>query len=82
MLRGKFGTLHNTLPNCLSVKQDNGILIVNLDKRIHVKHRALHGLHRTLINNMIIGVSEQFTIRLELKGVGYRGVVQGKKNLF
>src|SRR5210317_130072 len=40
--------------------------------------RALHGLYRTLINNMIVGVSEQFELTLILKGVGYRAVVQGK----
>ena len=39
--------------------------------------RALHGLYRTLINNMVIGVSEQFKITLNLKGVGYRAAVQG-----
>jgi len=76
-VKGKFGLLNNTLPNCLSIKQDDGILIVNLDKESKT-NRALHGLHRTLINNMIVGVSEQFTIRLDLIGVGYRGVVQGK----
>ena len=77
-VKGKFGLLHNTLPNCLSVKQDNGILIVNLENESKT-NRALHGLHRSLINNMIIGVSEQFTIRLDLVGVGYRGIVQGKE---
>jgi len=77
-VKGKFGLLHNTLPNCLSVKQDNGILIVNLENESKT-NRALHGLYRTLINNMIIGVSEQFTILLNLVGVGYRGVVQGKE---
>jgi large subunit ribosomal protein L6 len=41
--------------------------------------RSLHGLYRTLINNMIIGVSEQFELTLILKGVGYRAAVQGKE---
>ena len=77
-VKGKFGLLHNTLPNCLNVKQDNGILIVGLENESKTS-RALHGLYRTLINNMVIGVSEQFTIRLQLIGVGYRGVIQGKK---
>jgi len=77
-VKGKFGLLHNTLPNCLSIKLDNGILIVNLDNESKT-NRALHGLHRTLINNMIIGVSEQFTIRMDLIGVGYRGIVQAKQ---
>jgi large subunit ribosomal protein L6 len=46
------------------------------------KIRALHGLYRTLINNMIIGVSEQFELTLILKGVGYRALVQGKEISF
>jgi large subunit ribosomal protein L6 len=41
--------------------------------------RSLHGLYRTLINNMVIGVSEQFELTLVLKGVGYRAAVQGKE---
>lgn len=40
--------------------------------------RALHGLSRTLINNMVVGVSNKFERRLEIKGVGYRSQVQGK----
>ena len=44
-----------------------------------VEHRALHGLTRTLIQNMITGVTEGFTRRLELVGVGYRANLQGKK---
>ena len=42
-------------------------------------HRAKHGLYRSLINNMVTGVSEQFKITLLLQGVGYRAAVQGKK---
>jgi large subunit ribosomal protein L6 len=41
--------------------------------------RALHGLYRTLINNMVVGVSEQFDLTLTLKGVGYRATVQGEE---
>ena len=77
-VKGKFGLLHNTLPNCLNIKQEDGILIVDLENKSKT-NRALHGLYRTLINNMVIGVSEQFTIRMQLIGVGYRGVIQGKK---
>ena len=42
------------------------------------RHRSMHGLYRALINNMVIGVSEQFTIRQELVGVGYRVSAQGQ----
>ena len=45
----------------------------------HKDHRAKHGLYRSLINNMIVGVSEGFTKELELVGVGYRAANQGQK---
>ena len=77
-VKGKFGTLHNIVPDGLGIKQNNGILIINLNNESK-KNRALHGLYRTLISNMIIGVSEQFKITLNLIGVGYRAVVQGKE---
>jgi large subunit ribosomal protein L6 len=55
------------------------------DKRVtvqrptdHRRHRALHGLTRALLNNMILGVSQGFTRRLEIEGVGYRAELQGK----
>jgi large subunit ribosomal protein L6 len=76
-VKGEFGLLLNTIPDELGIEQNDGILIVTLlDQRRFA--RSLHGLYRTLINNMIIGVSKQFTIVLNLQGVGYRAVVQGK----
>jgi large subunit ribosomal protein L6 len=77
-VKGKFGTLQAKIPNIINISQENNILKVSLkyEKR---NVRALHGLYRTLINNMVIGVSEQFTITLTLKGVGYRAVVQGRE---
>ena len=76
-VKGKFGTLHNTIPDALAIEQNDGTLIVGL-KNNSRSSRALHGLYRTLINNMVIGVSEQFTVILNLQGVGYRAAVQGK----
>ena len=76
-VKGKFGILENIIPNGLEIKQENDILMVTLENESK-KNRALHGLYRTLINNMIIGVSEQFKITLNLVGVGYRGIVEGK----
>ena len=76
-VNGEFGVLSDTIPNELGVEQNEGILIVTLLDQRH-SARSLHGLYRTLINNMIIGVSKQFTIILSLQGVGYRAVVQGK----
>lgn len=75
--KGKFGSLTTSLPEVITLIQEDNILKVNLNKETK-KVRALHGLYRTLINNMIIGVSQQFDLTLILKGVGYRAVVQGK----
>jgi large subunit ribosomal protein L6 len=77
-VKGKFGTLHTEIPNMIGIYQENRILRVNL-KNDTRGLRSLHGLYRTLINNMIIGVSEQFQLTLILKGVGYRATVQGKE---
>ena len=76
-VKGQFGILENRIPEGLGIEQNDGTLIVNLQNKTH-KSRALHGLYRTLINNMVIGVSEQFQLKLKLNGVGYRAAVQGK----
>jgi len=76
-VKGKFGTLQNQLPDSLSLEQNDGKLIVSLKNQTRTT-RALHGLYRTLVNNMVIGVSEQFQRNLSLNGVGYRAAVQGK----
>ena len=76
-VKGKFGTLERTIPEILGIEQNDGTLIVKLKTETRV-NKALHGLYRTLINNMLIGVSEQFLITLTLQGVGYRASVQGK----
>ena len=77
-VKGKFGTLTTGIPNVINIVQENNIL--KLDLREETKNvRALHGLYRTLINNMVIGVSQQFDLTLILKGVGYRAVVQGNE---
>lgn len=77
VIKGKFGTLESTIPDSLTIEQTNNTLIVNL-KNDTREGRAIHGLYRTLINNMVIGVSKQFQINLMLKGVGYRAAIQGK----
>jgi large subunit ribosomal protein L6 len=77
-VKGKFGTLTTELPDGISITKENETLKVEVKKETK-KARALHGLYRTLINNMIVGVSEQFDLTLILKGVGYRAVVQGKE---
>ena len=76
-VKGKFGILQTNLPNQLDIIQEPNQLKVTLKEETK-NVRALHGLYRTLINNMIIGVSEQFELTLTLKGVGYRAAVQGQ----
>ena len=78
IVKGKFGTLETKIPDTIGIKQENDIINVSLNSEIR-SLRSLHGLYRTLINNMIIGVSEQFQLTLILKGVGYRAAVQGKE---
>ena len=77
-VKGKFGTLETNLPNELTIVEDANQLTIDLKSQTK-NVRALHGLYRTLINNMIVGVSEQFEVTLILKGVGYRAAVQGKQ---
>jgi large subunit ribosomal protein L6 len=77
-VKGKFGTLTIEIPNIINVAQENNTLKVSLKEETR-KVRALHGLYRTLINNMVIGVSQQFDLTLILKGVGYRAAVQGNE---
>ena len=76
-VEGKFGTLERIIPETIAVEQTDGKLIVSLRNETRA-NKALHGLYRTLINNMLVGVSEQFLITLILQGVGYRASVQGK----
>jgi large subunit ribosomal protein L6 len=77
VVKGKFGTLERTIPEVIQVEQTDGKLIVGVTNQTRA-NKALHGLYRTLINNMLVGVSEQFLITLELQGVGYRANVQAK----
>ena len=77
-VKGKFGTLKIEIPNVINITQNEGQISVSLkEERKDIK--ALHGLYRTLINNMVLGVSKQFDLTLILKGVGYRAAVQGNE---
>ena len=75
-VKGPKGTLGRTLPGAISVRQEGDELLVERpdDER---ENRALHGLVRSLVNNMVVGVSQEFTKELEIIGVGYRAVLQG-----
>jgi len=77
-VKGPKGQLTQKISSEMILEQENGVLTVKRpsdDKR----HRALHGLSRTLINNMVVGVSAGFTKNLEIVGVGYRAQKQGNK---
>ena len=75
---GKLGTLTREFDKRITVKQENNQVLVsrNSDKK---DERALHGLYRALINNMIKGVHEGYSKTLIIAGVGYRATVQGNK---
>ena len=79
-VKGPQGTLARVLPTGITVRQDEGVLIVERpnDER---QNRALHGLTRSLVNNMVVGVSTGFTKELEIVGVGYRAIAQGPNKL-
>ena len=77
-VKGKFGTLENQIPESIVILENNGQLSVQI-KEQKKDSKAMHGLYRTLINNMVLGVSQQFDLTLILKGVGYRAAVQGKE---
>nr|YP_009497123.1 ribosomal protein L6 [Psammoneis obaidii]AWT39836.1 ribosomal protein L6 [Psammoneis obaidii] len=77
VVKGKFGTLQIEIPEIIGITQDENRLMVNLKNETR-SQRSLHGLYRTLIHNMVIGVSEQFQITLNLQGVGYRASVQNQ----
>jgi large subunit ribosomal protein L6 len=74
-VKGKFGILQTDIPKVLEIVENEKILTVQLKENTK-NVKALHGLYRTLINNMVIGVSEQFEIILTLNGVGYRASVK------
>lgn len=78
IVKGQFGTLQTTIPETIGIQQEDSILKVSLKNEAR-NLRSLHGLYRTLINNMVIGVSEQFQLTLILKGVGYRATVQNSE---
>jgi len=77
-IKGKFGELSKIIPESINIEEKDGFLIIS-PKLKDKTTQALHGLYRSLINNMVIGVTEQFKINLILQGVGYRGSVQNQK---
>ncbi len=76
-VKGPKGELHKHLHGDMIIKQENGVIDVIRPSEIK-KHKALHGLTRTLLNNMVVGVTEGFKKELQINGVGYRANMQGK----
>jgi large subunit ribosomal protein L6 len=76
-VKGPKGELSRSFDPDMQISLEDGTLIVQrpTDRR---RHRALHGLTRSLLNNMVVGVSEGFVRRLEIQGVGYRAGLEGK----
>ena len=72
---GPKGTLERPVPEEMEIRKEDGRLVVSRpsDSR---EHRSLHGLTRTLVANMVVGVTEEFVKTLEIHGVGYRAVAR------
>ena len=76
-VKGKMGELQQKVDNSVTIKIDDGKLVLKRasDEK---SHKAMHGLYRSLIANMVKGVSEGFTIEQELVGVGYKVEAKGQ----
>ena len=79
-VKGPQGTLERALPGEITVRQEDSFLLVERpnDER---QNRALHGLTRSLVNNMVVGVTNGFTRDLEIVGVGYRATARGSNQV-
>jgi large subunit ribosomal protein L6 len=75
---GPRGTLNREVPPEVRLHQDDGQIVVTRPND-EPRERAMHGLTRALLSNMVVGVSDGFTKTLELVGVGYRAQMQGSK---
>jgi len=76
-VKGPKGELFQKVDRDMEVGIEDGILTVKRPTE-QKRHKALHGLYRALINNMVVGVSEGYKIQLELVGVGYRATNKGQ----
>ena len=76
-VKGPKGTLERTLPSEMEIKLDGAEITVTRPNDLK-RMRSLHGLTRTLINNMVVGVTDGYTKELEVNGVGYRAQKSGK----
>jgi len=79
-VKGPKGTLEREIPGEITVRQDGETLVVERPDEER-ESRAMHGLVRSLVNNMVLGVTDGFTKELEIIGVGYRAAAQGPTTL-
>ena len=77
-VKGPKGTLEQALPQEMEIKLEDGAVLVTRPSDVK-KMKSLHGLTRSLIQNMVTGVTEGYKKELEVNGVGYRAAKQGKK---
>jgi large subunit ribosomal protein L6 len=77
-VKGPKGTLSRVLHPDMSVAQEDGTIVVTRPTE-QKTHKQLHGLTRTLVNNMVVGVTDGYRKGLEITGVGYRAALNGKK---
>jgi len=76
-VKGPKGQLEHTFPASMKITLDKGVITVERPSD-EGTHRAMHGMTRAIINNMVVGVTDGFEKILEINGVGYRGELQGK----
>jgi large subunit ribosomal protein L6 len=76
-VNGPRGELSERVPRDIAVEQRDGELVVTRPTD-RAEHRALHGLTRSLVANMVVGVTTGYEKRLEIQGVGYRAVLKGR----
>lgn len=77
-VKGAKGELTQQLSEGITIEQNDGVLTINRPSDSK-QHKALHGLYRALINNMVVGTSQGFEKKLELVGVGYRASHAGQR---
>ena len=79
-VKGPKGALSQRLSPRMRLQKDNGTIVVERPDNQR-EHRALHGLTRTLLNNMVVGVTDGYRRDLEIHGVGYRAALEGRELL-
>lgn len=78
VVKGPKGELRQAIDTCVSVSIEGSEVTFSRESN-HKDHRAKHGLYRSLVNNMVEGVSKGYSVKQELVGVGYRATVSGQK---